>query len=127
MDAFMVLSARGRELRGVPVCAACLLELARCDSKVLASAGMPVLHVRNVPARVVATLKRRAKENGRSLNAEVVQALRDYAERETHAEAMLRQLEEFRREWLAPPDAPTAVELIRAGREERERRLAGDL
>jgi hypothetical protein len=80
-----------------------------------------------VPERVVATLRRRAKENGRSLNAEVVEALKDYDERHTRADDLLRQLEEFRREWLAPPDAPTPEEMIRAGREERDRRIAGDL
>lgn len=88
---------------------------------------MPTLNIRNVPQRVVATLKRRAEENGRSLNAEVVQALRDYDERQTSAEEMLRELEEFRREWLAPADAPTPEEAIRAGREDRDRRIAGDL
>jgi plasmid stability protein len=88
---------------------------------------MPTLNIRNVPESVVATLKRRAKENGRSLNAEVVEALKDYGERQTRAEELLRQLEEFRREWLAPDDAPTPEEMIRAGREERDRRIAGGL
>jgi plasmid stability protein len=89
--------------------------------------GMPTLNIRNVPESVVATLKRRAKQNGRSLNAEVVEALKDYGQRQTRAEELLRQLEEFRREWLAPNDAPTPEEMIRAGREERDRRIAGDL
>jgi plasmid stability protein len=88
---------------------------------------VPTLNIRNVPEKVVATLKRRAKDNGRSLNAEVVEALKEYDERHTHAEELLRQLEEFRREWLAPADAPTPEEAIRAGREERDRRIAGDL
>jgi plasmid stability protein len=88
---------------------------------------VPTLNIRNVPEKVVATLKRRAKENGRSLNAEVVEALKDYDERHTHAEELLRQLDEFRAEWLAPADAPTPEEMIRAGREERDRRIAGDL
>jgi hypothetical protein len=88
---------------------------------------VPTLNIRNVPERVVATLKRRAGENGRSLNAEVVEALKAYDERYTRAEEMLRELEEFRREWLAPPDVPSPEEMIRAGREERDRRIAGDL
>jgi plasmid stability protein len=88
---------------------------------------VPTLNIRNVPERVVATLKREAKKNGRSLNAEVVEALKDYDERHKHAGELLRQLEEFRREWLAPPDAPTPEEMIRAGHEERDRRIAGDL
>jgi plasmid stability protein len=88
---------------------------------------VPTLNIRNVPEKVVATLKRRAKENGRSLNAEVVAALKDYDERHMRATKLRRQLEDFRREWLAPPDAPTPEELIRAGHEERDRRIAGDL
>lgn len=88
---------------------------------------VPTLNIRNVPPYVVSTLKRRAQENGRSLNAEVVEALKDYDERHTRRAALRRQLEEFRREWLAPPDAPTPEEVIRAGREDRDRRVVGDL
>ena len=88
---------------------------------------MPTLNIRNVPAHVVSTLKRRAQENGRSLNAEAVEALKDYDERHTRRSELRRQLEEFRREWLAPPDAPSPEEMIRAGREERDRRIVGDL
>ena len=88
---------------------------------------VPTLNIRNVPDRVVATLKRRAKENGRSLNAEVVDALKDYDERHTHRAELRRKLAEFRREWVLPPDAPTPEELIRAGHDERDRRIAGDL
>lgn len=88
---------------------------------------MPTLNIRNVPAHVVTTLKRRAQENGRSLNAEVVEALKDYDSRHTNRAELRRQLEAFRREWLAPTGAPTPEEAIRAGREERDRRIAGDL
>jgi plasmid stability protein len=90
---------------------------------------MPTLNIRNVPQRVVGTLKRRARENGRSLNAEVVEALKDYDERHNDRAALRRQLEEFRREDLPPrpPDAPTAEELIQAGRSDRDRRIVGDL
>jgi plasmid stability protein len=84
---------------------------------------VPTLHIRNVPARVVATLKRRAKENGRSLNAEVVEALKDYDERHTHADELLRQLEEFRAEFVLPEDAPKPEDLIREAREERAREI----
>jgi plasmid stability protein len=89
--------------------------------------GMPTLNIRNVPAPVVSTLKRRARANGRSLNAEVVEALKEYDERHSDREELLRQLHEFRREWLAPPDAPSPEEMIRAGRDERDRRITGDL
>jgi plasmid stability protein len=84
---------------------------------------VPALHIRNVPERVVATLKRRAKENGRSLNAEVVEALKDYDERHTHAEELLRQLEEFRAEFVLPEDAPKPEDVIREARDERGREI----
>jgi hypothetical protein len=88
---------------------------------------VPTLNIRNVPAHVVLTLKRRARENRRSLNAEVVEVLTDYDRRHSSREELRRQLAAFRREWLAPPGAPTPEEAIRAGREERDRRIAGDL
>ena len=88
---------------------------------------MPTLNIRNVPAHVVSTLKRRARANGRSLNAEVVEALKEYDERHSDREELHRLLDEFRREWVAPPDGPTPEEAIRWGREERDRRIAGDL
>lgn len=89
---------------------------------------MPTLNIRNVPARVVLTLKQRARENGRSLNAEVVEALKDYDERHTRTVELRRHLDKLRRE---PPrdlsGLPSPEEMIRAGREERDRRIAGDL
>lgn len=90
---------------------------------------MPTLNIRNVPDRVVRTLKRRARENGRSLNAEVVAALKDYDERHNDRAALRRQFEELRREDLPPrpPGAPTPEEMIRAGRDDRDRRIVGDL
>jgi plasmid stability protein len=84
---------------------------------------VPTLNIRNVPEQVVATLKRRAKENGRSLNAEVVEALKDYDERHAHADELLRQLEEFRAEFVLPEDAPKPEDVIREGREERAREI----
>jgi plasmid stability protein len=85
--------------------------------------NVPALHVRNVPERVVATLKRRAKENGRSLNAEVVEALKDYDERHTRAEELLRQLEEFRAELVLPEGGPKPEDVIREARDERGREI----
>ena len=85
--------------------------------------NMPTLNIRNVPEKVVATLKRRAKENGRSLNAEVVEALKDYDERYTQTEELLRELDEFRAEWLLPDDAPKPEDVIREARDERAREI----
>jgi plasmid stability protein len=84
---------------------------------------MPTLNIRNVPESVVATLKRRAKENGRSLNAEVVEALVDYDERHTRAADLLRQLDEFRAELPLPEGAPKPEDVIRDARDERTREI----
>ena len=87
------------------------------------------LHIRNVPEKVVATLKRRAKQNGRSLNAEIVEALGASVAEEDRRRSVAKRLEEMRGEFLLAQDAPDAVELIRQGREERaqeiERRARG--
>jgi plasmid stability protein len=84
---------------------------------------VPTLNIRNVPDKVVATLKRRAKENGRSLNAEVVEVLKDYDERHTRTRELLRELDELRAEWLLPDDAPNPEDVIREARDERTREL----
>jgi plasmid stability protein len=84
---------------------------------------VPTLNIRNVPEGVIATLKRHARQNGRSLNAEVVQALKDYDKRHTHAEELLRELDEFRAEWLLPEDAPKPEDVIREARDERGREI----
>jgi plasmid stability protein len=90
---------------------------------------VPTLNIRNVPEKVVATLKRRAKENGRSLNAEIVEALETSVEEEQRRGWVAKRLEELRADFVLPKDAPDAVELIRQGREERaheiERRVRG--
>jgi plasmid stability protein len=82
---------------------------------------VPTLNIRNVPEKVVATLKRRAKENGRSLNAEVVEALKDHDERYTQTEQLLRELDELRAEWLLPDPEPEDV--IRKARDDRTREI----
>jgi plasmid stability protein len=84
---------------------------------------MRTLNIRNVPGSVVATLKRRAKENGRSLNAEVVEILKDSAERHKQAADLLRELDELRAEWLLPEDAAKPEDVIREARDERAREI----
>lgn len=84
---------------------------------------MATLHIRNVPDRVVRTLKRHARENGRSLNAEVVEVLKDYNERHAHARDLLRELDELRAEWVLPKDAPMPEDVIREARDERAREI----
>jgi plasmid stability protein len=81
------------------------------------------LNIRNVPEKVVRTLKGQARKNGRSLNAEVVEALKDYDERYTQTEELLRELDELRAEWLLPDDAPKPEDVIREARDERAREI----
>jgi plasmid stability protein len=84
---------------------------------------MPTLNIRDVPERVVATLKRRAKQNGRSLNAEVVEALGASVDDEERRGWVAKRLEELRSEFTLPKDAPDAVEIIRRGRDDRTREI----
>jgi hypothetical protein len=86
-------------------------------------ANVPTLNIRNVPEKVVATLKRNAKKNGRSLNAEVVMALKDYDEQHTRTEELLRELDELHAEWQLPDDAPKPEDVIREARDERTREI----
>jgi plasmid stability protein len=87
---------------------------------------MPDFLLRDLPEEMMTALRTRAQLNGRSLQAEI---------RETLAETLPMP----RDEWLAEaaalrartkPGGPTAIELIRQGREEREaaidRALRGD-
>jgi plasmid stability protein len=85
--------------------------------------SVPTLNIRNVPENVVTSLKRHAKDNGRSLNAEVVQILTDSAERYEEAADLLRELDELRAEWLLPEDASRPEDLIREVRDERAREI----
>jgi hypothetical protein len=49
--------------------------------------------------------------------------LKDYDERHTHAEELLRQLEEFRAEFVLPEGAPKPEDVIREARDERGREI----
>lgn len=80
---------------------------------------VPALHIRNVPADVVATLRHRAESHGRSLNAEVLRILTSSAERERQDTPITNRLEELARRVNLPPDAPTPEELIREDRDNR--------
>jgi plasmid stability protein len=80
---------------------------------------MATLHVRNVPEDLYERLRRRAQEEGRSINAETIELLRPaLAERDrVSIEELLAQAERFRATQTPDPDAPTAVEMIREDRE----------
>lgn len=89
----------------------------------LASQLVPTLHIRNVPVDVYDGLRKRAEREGRSLNAEVVKVLAEFVESEIRGEEWVRRLDELRREFLLPEDAPKPEDLIREARDERIRRL----
>ena len=80
---------------------------------------VPALHIRNVPADVVETLRKRAESHGRSLNAEVLRILTSSAERERRDTPITNRLEELARRVNLPPDAPTPEDLIREDRDSR--------
>lgn len=84
---------------------------------------VPAIHLRNVPAEVVDRLKQRAKRNGRSLNAEVVDLLKHSVENEREPGWIAKRLEELRATYPMEGEPLDAVELIREGREERAREI----
>jgi plasmid stability protein len=84
---------------------------------------VPTLYIRNVPSAVYEALQERARRNGRSLNAEVIQALSNGIESDVGEGRIVRRLRELARQYPLSPDAPSPAELIREGRDERIRRL----
>jgi len=83
--------------------------------------AMPILHVRNVPARLYARLQKMAKGRHRSLSAEILARLEDAVEREDRREEQARILDEInRRREARGPLGTDAVALIREGRDSGE-------
>jgi plasmid stability protein len=78
-------------------------------------------HLRNIPDRLYRRLKARAKRNGRSVNAELIEILEDALARPTAEELEARLAELHATTPPLSPDAPTPEQIIREGREERER------
>jgi hypothetical protein len=80
---------------------------------------MPAVHIRDVDATVLATLRDAARENDRSLNAELVATLEERAARHRQKGEMTRRLAEIADRVRLPPDAPKPEDLIRADRDSR--------
>ena len=79
---------------------------------------MRTLYVRNVPNRIYEALARRARRNGRSVNAEAIEILRAETER-GDARVIVQRLAAIAAEIDWPDDAPTPEELIRKDRDSR--------
>jgi len=85
--------------------------------------NMPSLMLRNIPNDAYTALKREAKRNHRSLNAEVLALLRDKAEmarRRARAAQAMKRLDVLQTELVRDfPNQPSSVELIREDRDLR--------
>jgi plasmid stability protein len=77
------------------------------------------LYVRNVPQGVYRSLRERARENGRSINAEALEILIAAADRARRERPITDRLREIAREINLTTDAPKPEDLIRADRDSR--------
>jgi plasmid stability protein len=77
------------------------------------------LYVRDVPEKLYKRLRARARRNGRSLNAEVLELIDEAVLRELTSDEITDRLAELAAEIDLPPDAPRPEDIIR---QERERR-----
>lgn len=84
---------------------------------------VPNIHLRGVPPKVHAALKRRADANGRSVNAEILAIVEEEMGRAAERARFLRELRRLQREVRSAPDATPPEQIIREARDERTRRL----
>ena len=80
---------------------------------------MPAVHIRDVDESVLSALRDAARENDRSLNAELVATLEERAARHRQKGEMTKRLAEIADRVRLPPDAPKPEDLIRADRDSR--------
>ena len=80
-------------------------------------AGVPTLHLRDVPDAVYESLKRRAGRNRRSMNAEAVAILQETLDAERDYDDILERLRGLR--FTIPEGAPSPEEVIRQARNAR--------
>lgn len=79
---------------------------------------MAAFHLRNIPDELYERLRRRARSEGRSVNAEILSILERDLSRPSHEEFM-RRLDELHSRWTLSPDAPAPEDLIREDRDSR--------
>jgi len=77
------------------------------------------LYVRDVPEKLYKRLRARARRNGRSLNAEVLELIDEAVLRELTSDEITDRLAELAAEIDLPSDAPRPEDIIR---QERDRR-----
>ncbi len=80
---------------------------------------MATLYVREVPEKLYKRLRARARRNGRSLNAEVLELIDEAVLRELTSEEITERLAELAAEINLPPDAPKPEDIIRRERDRR--------
>ena len=80
---------------------------------------MATLYVRDVPEKLYKRLRARARRNGRSLNAEVLELIDEAVQREVTSDEITDRLAVLAAEIDLPPDAPRPEDIIR---QERDRR-----
>jgi plasmid stability protein len=79
---------------------------------------MATLYVRNVPEKVYARLRARARRNGRSVNAEALEVLAEAADQETET-PITDRLEQIAKKIKLGPGDPMPEDLIREARDSR--------
>lgn len=79
---------------------------------------MATLYVRNVPEKVYARLRERARRNGRSVNAEALEVLAEAADQETET-PITDRLEQIAKKIKLGPGDPMPEDLIREVRDSR--------
>jgi plasmid stability protein len=80
---------------------------------------MATLYVRDVPEKLYKRLRARARRNGRSLNAEVLELIDEAVLRELTSDEITDRLAELAAEIDLPPDAPRPEDIIRQERDHR--------
>jgi hypothetical protein len=81
--------------------------------------SVPAVHIRDVDESVLDALRELARENNRSLNAELVATLEERARWHRQKGEVSRRLAEIAARVNLPPDAPKPEDLIRADRDSR--------
>ena len=81
--------------------------------------NVPAVHIRDVDEAVLDTIREIARENNRSLNAELVATLEERARWHRQQGEVARRLAEIASRVRLPADAPKPEDLIRADRDSR--------